>query len=166
MAAPQPSRPAKTSYGVRVRNTSADPRGAWATFAKSAREAAGLSQSEMARRLSTDRTTIWRWENSRQRVESADMVAAFAALTGVDLDEALAAAGLVPNVAPPTEPTREPDEERDLIMASQVSPPMKAVMLQRLEELRRQDEARIEDLRRVDKQRRMEMIRVLLGQDS
>ena len=66
----------------------------------------------------------------------------------------------------PAEPTRERDEERDLILSANTTPATKARMLLRLEELRRPDEERIEELRRLDKQRRMEMIRVLLGQDS
>ncbi|HTF11564.1 MAG TPA: helix-turn-helix domain-containing protein [Asanoa sp.] len=127
-----------------------------------ARERTGLNQSELARRLETDRTTVWRWENGRQKPEDPEIVVAFARETSVDLGEALAAAGLVPNVVPPTEPSRQPDEERDLILSSNTTPAMKARMLLRLEELRRQDEERIEELRRLDKQRRLETIRFML----
>ena len=143
--------PIPVPYGVRVRNTPEDARGAWATFARIARERAGVSQSELARRMDTDRTTIWRWENGRQKPENPVMVVDFARVTGVELSEAMAAAGLVPDVEPPTEPTREADEEMDLILQSKVSPAMKKYMIDRLL-----------DLRERDKQRRMEDIRFLL----
>lgn len=118
-AGPQPQRPAGTPlslpYRVRVRNTPAEQRGTWATFAKAARTGARMSQSELARRLNVERTTVWRWETGKQKPESADMVAAFARILDIDLDEALAAAGLRPGVTAPAEPTREVDEEIDLV---------------------------------------------------
>lgn len=101
---------------MHVRNTTRDPRSAWATFAKAARTQRRMSQSELARRIGVERTTVWRWETGRQRPESADIVARFADALEIDLDEALAAAGLRPDITPPTEPTREPDEEIDLVM--------------------------------------------------
>ena len=118
-AGPQPPRPGITPlslpYRVRVRNTPAEQRGTWATFAKAAREGARMSQAELARRLNVERTTVWRWETGKQKPESADMVAAFARILGIDVDEALAAASLRPGVTAPAEPTREVDEEIDLV---------------------------------------------------
>lgn len=103
-------------YGVRVRNTPEDARSAWAAFAKAAREQQRVSQTELARRLGVERSTIWRWETGKQRPENVDIVMRFAETLGVKVDEALAAAGLKPGVEPPTEPSREPDEEIDLVM--------------------------------------------------
>jgi transcriptional regulator with XRE-family HTH domain len=145
-AGPQPSRPGKTPlampYVVHVRNTPADQRGAWATFAKAARTGARISQSELARRLGVDRTTIFRWESGRARPESAEMIRAFAEVLDIELDEALAAAGLRPGVAPPVEPTRERDEEMELILAAPVDDRMKSLMVDRLLELRERDKRR------------------------
>lgn len=155
MARPQPSRPAETLYGVRVRNTSADPRSAWATFAKAAREGARLTQSELARRVGTDRTTVWRWETGRQKPENVAIVVDFARVTNIDLSEGMAAAGLVPDVEPPTEPTRQPDVEIDLIMKSGAPDALKRRMLERLHQLRTRDQ-----------QRRMEDLRWMLEQDA
>lgn len=133
-------------YGVRMRNTAGPERGAWATYAKAARGL--MSQSELARRLGVDRVTVYRWETSKQRPESADIVARFAEVTGVDVEEALAAAGLRPGVTAPEEPAREPDEELDLIMTAPVDNQTKQLMVQRLLERReRERQARLEDLR-------------------
>ena len=151
-AGPQPHRPGKTPwslpYRVHVRNTSGEQRGTWATFAKAARTGARLSQSELARRLGVDRTTIFRWESGRARPESADMVRAFADVLDIDLEEALAAAGLRPGVEAPKEPTRERDEEMELILTADVDDRLKQIMIERLLELRERDkQRRIEDLK-------------------
>lgn len=142
-AGSQPSRPATTplplSYGVRVRNTTGPQRSTWAQFAKAAR--GRISQSELARQLQVDRATIYRWETGQQRPENADTVARFAHITGVDLDEALAAAGLRPGVEAPAEPTREPDEEEAIIMRAPVDDALKQMMLDRLHERRDRERA-------------------------
>jgi transcriptional regulator with XRE-family HTH domain len=147
-ASPQPSRPATTplplSYSVRVRNTTDPQRTAWATFAKAAR--GRINQSELAKRLGVDRATIYRWETGQQRPENADTVARFAGITGVDVEEALAAAGLRPGVEAPAEPTREPDEEEMLILRSPVADHLKQRMLAELHRRRDRDrQQRIED---------------------
>lgn len=140
-ASPQPSRPATTphslTYGVRVRNTTEPQRHTWAQFAKSAR--GRINQSELARRLGVDRATIYRWETGQQRPENADTVARFARITDVDIDEALAAAGLKPDVEPPTEPTRELDEDEQVIMRAPVDDALKQLMLRKLHERRERD---------------------------
>lgn len=154
-AGPQPSSPGRTAvpppYGVHMRNTSGPSRGNWATYARVARESALLSKAELARRLNVDRGTIHRWETGSNRPESPDMVAAFAQVLGLDLDEALAAAGLRPGAQAPAEPTRERDEEVELILAAPVDDRMKQRMLERLFELRERD-----------KQRRMDELRFLI----
>lgn len=98
---PQPSRPAgiylASAYGVHVRNTSGPGRDRWATLVGRAREAAGLTKVAMAQRIGVDRATITRWEQGVTRPESADVVQRVADLLGLDLDEALAAAGLRPS---------------------------------------------------------------------
>jgi hypothetical protein len=94
-----------------------------------------------------DRTTVFRWETQRARPESAELVQAVAEALGVDLDEALAAAGLKPGIAPPVEPTREHDEEMEMILTAPVDPATKKKMVDRLLELRERDkQRRMEDL--------------------
>jgi transcriptional regulator with XRE-family HTH domain len=127
-------------YGVRVRNTA--NRGGWGGYVKAAREAALLSQSELARRLRTDRTTVWRWEAGRQTPENAGIVADVARELNLDVDEALAAAGLRPGVEPPAQPTVERDEEVELILSANISDKKKTDLLGRLFQLREQDRQR------------------------
>lgn len=120
-----------------MRNTTEPQRRTWAQFAKAAR--GRMSQSELARQLHVDRATIYRWETGQQRPENADTVARFARITAIDIDEALAAAGLRPDVEAPTEPTREPDEEEALILRAPVDDTLKRVMLDRLHERRERE---------------------------
>lgn len=161
-AGPQPPGPGKTPvsapYPVRMRNTSGPARGNWATYARVARESALISKAELARRLKVDRGTIHRWETGSNRPESPDMVAAFAQVLGLDVDEALAAAGLRPGVPAPAEPTRERDEEVELILAAPVDDRMKQRMLERLFELRERDkQRRIEDIKFIIDPRRRDV---------
>lgn len=79
-----------------MRNTSGPERGNWATYARTARETAGISKAEIARRLRVDRGTVHRWETGQTRPEDANVVQAFASLFALDLDEALSAAGMRP----------------------------------------------------------------------
>ncbi|MFY1669532.1 helix-turn-helix domain-containing protein [Plantactinospora sp. WMMB334] len=140
-----------------------DPRQVWAAYIRGLMRASGLRGPALAQRLGVDPSTVWRWETGKQKPESPVMPEAIAKLFQLDVDEVLMAAGLVPVApTPAVEERREPDEERELIMASRASPRMKAIMLHRLEELRRQDEARIEQQRRLDKERRMETLRFML----
>lgn len=112
-AGPQPVspllKPSVMSYGLRMRNAES---GTWATLVKRMRAATGMSGAELARRLDVDRATIWRWEAGRQKPESPDLIKAFADLFGLDVDDALMAAGLRPSgealPATPREPT-DPD---------------------------------------------------------
>lgn len=107
-----------------------------------------MTQSELARQLQVDRATIYRWETGQQRPENAETVARFARITGIDLDEALAAAGLRPDLEAPAEPTREPDEEEQLIMSAPVDDELKQMMLDRLHERRDRERAqRIADIK-------------------
>jgi transcriptional regulator with XRE-family HTH domain len=103
-AGPQPSRPAgihlATLYGVQVRNTGRDT---WAALVTDVREAANMSKVELARRLGVDRATISRWEQGLNRPEQADVVKRFADLFAIDLEDALAAAGLRPTDTPQRE---------------------------------------------------------------
>lgn len=127
-----------------MRNTTEPQRQTWAIYAKAAR--GRINQSEFARRLGVDRATIYRWENGLQKPENAETVARFAQVTGVDIDEALAAAGLRPNVEAPAEPTREPDEEEARILRAPVDEEMKRRMLAKLHDRReRERQQRIAD---------------------
>lgn len=126
---------------MRVRNTS-NPRAVWATYIKNLRKATGLGRPELARRLGVDPSTVWRWETERQKPESPDVPKVLAELFHIDLDEVLAAAGLKPDTPVPAEPTRERDEEVELILSAPVSDRIKQRMLDRLEVLREQDKQR------------------------
>ncbi|KXK63399.1 hypothetical protein AWW66_03535 [Micromonospora rosaria] len=135
-----------------MRNTQAGQGAAgqntWAAYAKQAREAATppISQSELARRLGTDRTTVWRWEKAKQKPESADIVVRFADLVGVPRDEALAAAGLHPDIAPPPAPTL--DDEVELILSADIDEDTRRAALEQLHRMRLRDkERRMEDIR-------------------
>lgn len=154
-AGPQPPRPAITplnlSYGGHMRNTSSPQRGAWATYARLAREGAMLSKAELARRLGVDRGTVHRWEAGANRPENPDVVQAFAQVLGLDLDEALAAAGLRPGVEAPAEPTREVDEEIELVRTDhRLSEDMKRRIIALILERRERDKATaIEETKRM-----------------
>lgn len=89
-----------------MRNTPASQRGGWAALVTAHREAAGLSKVELARRLGIDRGTVHRWEQGTYRPDDPDLVQRLAELFRIDLDEALAAAGLRPDDAPRSEPIR------------------------------------------------------------
>lgn len=145
---PQPSRPAKTPYGVHMRSTSDPGRGTWAAYVLAGRTRAGLNKTELGRLIGRDRMTVTRWEDGKHRPDDAELVARVAEVLGLDQDEALAAAGMRPGVHPPSQPTLPPDPERDLIMASDVPDAMKRRMLERLHELRMRDQQRrLEDIR-------------------
>jgi transcriptional regulator with XRE-family HTH domain len=115
-AGPQPSRPATMRpappYGVQMRSTSPAQRDTWATLVQTAREAAGIAKVELARRLSVDRATILRWETGATRPEQSDVVQRFADLFAIDLDTALAAAGLRPAEITTRPEPRDPDVQR------------------------------------------------------
>lgn len=97
-----------------MRNTS-ELRAVWAEYVRRLRDATGISRPELARRLSVDPATVWRWETQKQKPESPDIPQAIARLFGLDVDEVLAAAGLKPESAAPAEPTLELDEEIELV---------------------------------------------------
>lgn len=150
-AGPQPSGPARTPYGVHMRNTGGPQRGTWATYITTARERAALTKSELARRVGKDRATVGRWEDGKNRPDDADLVARVADVLGLDLDEALAAAGLRPGVTPPPTPTVEVDEEIDLVRTDKrLDPDMKRRIIALILERRERDRIRnIEETRRM-----------------
>lgn len=85
---------------------------------RSVREGAGLPKTELARRLGIDRATVSRWETGSTRPEDSDVVQRFAELFGIDLDDALIAAGLRPQTAARPEPPPAPaDPELVRLMA-------------------------------------------------
>lgn len=153
-AGPQPAGPQRKRRSlptvVRMRNTPAGQRGTWATFAKAARTGARLSQSELARRLRVDRTTVFRWETGKQKPENAELVRLFSQVLDIDLDEALAAAGLRPGPAP-VEPTREYDEEIEMVRTDPgLTEAVKERIIEMIWERRERDKAAgIEETRRV-----------------
>lgn len=94
-----------------MRNTSGPERDNWATYARTARENAGLSKMALARRLGIDRATIHRWETGQTRPDDALTVQAWAAVFGIDLDDALVAAGLRPGELPDVPEVVDPEIE-------------------------------------------------------
>lgn len=154
-AHPHPVRPAKTPpdvpYGVHMRNTSGPGRGSWATYVRTARERARLSIAEFARQIGKDRGTVHRWESGKNRPEDPDAVAVVADILRLDLDEALAAAGLRPGVGAPAQPTQELDEEIELVRTDhRLTENQKRRIIQMIEERREADRARsIEETKRV-----------------
>lgn len=159
---PHPPRPAvlphHLPYGVRVRNTDEQPRDIdWAAYAKRAREAAvpPIGQSELARRLGTDRTTIWRWEHGRQRPDDQGIVIKWADVLSIDRGEALAAAGLALDATPP--PTPAVDEEVEMILRADVDQRTKEMALEQLHRMRMRDkQRRLEDIQTLILRRRPE----------
>jgi transcriptional regulator with XRE-family HTH domain len=101
-----------------MRNT---PSGTWATLVKRMRDATGMTGADLARRLDVDRATIWRWEAGRQKPENADLVKAFADIFGLNVDDALAAAGLRP--AELEEAPREPMDPDVLALLRMLADP-------------------------------------------
>lgn len=69
----------------------------WASYVTAAREHAGLTRTQLAHAVDTSYATIWRWETGKQTPERSDVIRRFVEATGVDLDEALTAAGLRPH---------------------------------------------------------------------
>lgn len=122
-----------------MRNTAAQRR-IWANYVAVAREVAGLSQSELARRLGVNRVTVWRWEDERQVPEDIQVVQRFAALVAVPVADALAAAGLAPGAEPPPPPQHEPDPELDMIRNSRLRPEIKKRLIQQVLDRRAREE--------------------------
>lgn len=117
---PTPSGPATTPhprpYPLRVRNVAGMPHKTWAAYVTAIRNAARLSRAQLAQRL-VDPTTVWRWETGRQKPESPAIPQAIADLFHLDVDEALAAAGLTvgPAAGRPTLPEAELDPDLELV---------------------------------------------------
>lgn len=89
----------------------------WAGYVRHAREHARLSRSGLAKAIGTSYATVWRWETGKQTPERATIVVRLAEATGVDVDEALAAAGLRPGHDAPAAPRdQRPPLDPDLAL--------------------------------------------------
>lgn len=66
-----------------------------------------MSRPELARRSGVGRTTAYRWEEEGQVPENLQVVERVAEVLGLDLNEALEAAGLRPAAEPPVRPARQ-----------------------------------------------------------
>jgi transcriptional regulator with XRE-family HTH domain len=118
----------------------------WARYLTAARTAAGLSKTELARAAEVGRATVFRWEGGDSRPEQAEIVVRVARVLGLDIDEALAAAGLRPGTVP-DQPTLPPDPEIERIERSRLSPATKARLIARIKQRReREQAARLADL--------------------
>lgn len=72
-----------------------------------------MTKVDLARRLGVDRMTVTRWEDGKNRPDSLDVVQRLADLFAIELDTALAAAGLRPaEVVPRPEVPLDPDVQR------------------------------------------------------
>lgn len=91
----------------RMRQSTSPARSTWGTYISKAIDAAGISKAELARRVGTDAGTVFRWLSGKHVPERADVVARVADVLGLDLEEALAAAGMRPDAQPPAEPTAQ-----------------------------------------------------------
>lgn len=149
---PQPSQPATTAptwlYPLRVRNTP-ERRAVWAAYIQALRQASRISRPELARRLGVDPTTVWRWETSRQKPESPDIPQAIARLFDQDVDQVLAAAGLIPDADPA--PVAEVDPEEEYVLKHPRLSDARKVQIIKLIRARRarEREAGMEDTRRL-----------------
>jgi hypothetical protein len=92
-----------------------------------------------------DRGTVDRWIAGKTRPNDPGVLRRFAEGHGLDLDEVVAAAGLRPGVEAPGEPTRERDEELELILASDLPRAAKQELIEHVERLRAQDAERRKD---------------------
>ena len=129
-----------------MRNGASGQRGTWATYIKSARQMAGLSQIALARALHIDRGTVYRWESGRTKPDDLSLIGRIADVTGLDVDEVLAAAGMKFGATPPTAPTREDvDEELEMILRARIPERVKAELLDMLERDRAADAERRKD---------------------
>lgn len=154
-AGPHPSRPATTPlfppYRVHVRTTSASVHGTWATYTASARAVAMLTISEFARHVGVDRGTVHRWESGKTTPTDPAVVQRFAHVLELDLDEALAAAGLRPGQTAPATPTRDIDPEEEYVRTHPKLSDARKVQIIKLIRARRarEREAGMEDTRRL-----------------
>jgi transcriptional regulator with XRE-family HTH domain len=71
----------------------------WAAYLRAARRAADLTPAGLAKAASVGRATIYRYEAGEARPERVEIVIRIADALGLDLDEALIAAGLRPGAA-------------------------------------------------------------------
>lgn len=94
--------PAKLS---RVRDRTVGER--WAAYLAAARARAGMTKAELARAANVGRATVFRWEAGESRPEQAEIVARVANVLGIELDEALIAAGLRPGEVAPNQPSTQ-----------------------------------------------------------
>lgn len=100
---PEPTAPPTKLSHVRDRTLGEK----WAAYLAAARERTGLTKAELAKAARVARATVFRWEAGESRPEQAEIVARVAEVLGVDLDEALGAAGLRPDPAVPDRPRRQ-----------------------------------------------------------
>lgn len=91
-------------YVVHVRNEGARSE-TWASLVQEAMTATELDEYELAEAIGTNRTTVWRWLQGRNKPANVPAVERFAEATGIDLNRALRAAGFAPRAAVPVEAT-------------------------------------------------------------
>lgn len=77
----------------------------WASLVREAMTATRLDEYGLAEAIGTNRTTVWRWLQDRNKPANVPTVERFAEATGIDLNRALRAAGFAPRMAAPVERT-------------------------------------------------------------
>lgn len=110
-----------------------------------------LGKTELARQLGIDRGTVHRWEIGRTRPEDPELVRRIAEVLRLDLDEALAAAGMLPGREAPRVATRhESADERELrvIWESDLPEGLKRRLIEHVKARQERDRlARMQDVR-------------------
>lgn len=109
-----------------------------------------LSISEFARVVGVDRGTVHRWESGKTTPTDPEVVRRFAEVLRLDLDEALAAAGLRPGTPAPARPTQMDPEEEYVRTHPKLSDEMKVRIIRMIRERRALErEAGMENTRRL-----------------
>jgi transcriptional regulator with XRE-family HTH domain len=110
------------SYGVPMRDRT------WADYLRVLIEDSGLTHAEIARRAGVDKTQIGRWLAGATAPRTGTPVVRLARSLGASEDEALRAAGLVPDDEPPSRPSDE-DIELRVIRESDAPDRVKATLI-------------------------------------
>lgn len=129
-----------------MRNGSATQ--SWGDYVKTLRTAAGLSVQDVADRIGSSHSTVWRWENRGARPETSATPEAVAALFGRPADEALERAGLRSRTHVEAPPVVEVDPDLRDILESGLPKRIQQELIAHVREQRQRDEQRrIEEAR-------------------
>lgn len=86
----------------------------WGAYLQAALKGAGMTHGELARSTGIHRSTIGRWVSGKRRPDRAGQVVVLAAALGLDTEEAMHAAGILPFPNPPDRPASQRPTDPDL----------------------------------------------------